>query len=188
MTLLLETNRLIMRPFQAKDIQAFANYRSESAVAKYQSWDTPFSLEKATQFINEMKAVHPGTPGEWYQVAIELKEEGLLIGDCAFHIFVEEPRQAEFGVTLSGKYQGKGYAREAVTRLLNHLFTDFRLHRIQATCDAENIASSKLLESIGMRREAYFVENIWFKGSWGSEYMYGLLRQEWENNASVLSF
>ncbi|MBT4289194.1 MAG: GNAT family N-acetyltransferase [Deltaproteobacteria bacterium] len=178
-TLLLETNRLIMRSFQDKDIQAFADYRSEIEVAKYQSWNTPYSLEKAIRFINEMKAVQPGTPGKWYQVAIELKKNGSLVGDCAFQIFAEEPRQAEIGVTLSGKYQGKGYATEAVTRLLNYLFTGFKLHRIRAICDVENIASSKLLESIGMRWEGHLVENIWFKGKWGSEYMYGLLKQEW---------
>ena len=178
-TLRIETNRLIMRTFQDKDIPAFAGYRSETEVAKYQSWRTPFTLEKATQFINEVKVVQPGSPGEWYQVALELKEDGSLIGDCAFHIFSDDPRQAEIGVTLSGCYQGKGYAIEAVTRLLNYLFGDFKLHRIQATCDAENTASSKLLESIGMRREAHLIENIWFKGKWGSEYMYGLLDHEW---------
>jgi aminoglycoside 6'-N-acetyltransferase len=53
---------------------------------------------------------------------------------------------------------------------------------VRAICDAENLASAKLLERIGMRREGHFVENIWFKGKWGSEYWYGLLKEEWEQS------
>jgi RimJ/RimL family protein N-acetyltransferase len=179
MTFELETKRLKMRSFDSADIQTFANYRSEEAVAKYQSWRTPFSLEKAGQFIESMQNVQPGTPGEWYQVALELKDSGNLIGDCAFHIFADLPQQAEIGFTLSESYQGKGYAIEAVTGLLDYLFSKFNLHRIQATCDVENSASAKLLEKLGMRREAHLIENIWFKGTWGSEYIFALLKREW---------
>ena len=173
-----------MRAFQDRDIQDFAEYRSDPDVAKYQDWDAPYSMEKATQFVEEMKAIRPGTPGEWYQIAIELKERGNLIGDCAFHILAEDAQQAEIGFTLSRMHQGKGYATEAVTRLLDYLFGELRLHRIRATCDVENLASSRLLERIGMRREAHFVENIWFKGKWGSEYAYGLLQHEWAKSSS----
>ena len=114
-------------------------------------------------------------------MAIERKDGGNLIGDCVFHIVAEDAQQAEIGFTLYRQYQGQGYATEAVTRLVDYLFDELHLHRIRAICDVENLASSKLLERIGMRREAHFVENIWFKGRWGSEYAYGLLRHEWTN-------
>lgn len=184
MSLVLETKRLKMRAFQDRDIKGFAEYRSDPDVAKYQDWDTPYSVEKATQFIAKNKVIRPGTPGEWHQIAIELKDGNNLIGDCVFHILAEDAQQAEIGFTLSRMYQGQGYATEAVTRLLDYLFGDLHLHRIRATCDAENLASSKLLERLGMRREAYFVENIWFKGKWGSEYAYGLLQHEWTKSSS----
>jgi aminoglycoside 6'-N-acetyltransferase len=173
-----------MRAFQDRDIEVFAAYRSDPDVAKYQGWDTPYSLEKAAQFVAENKVIRPGTPGEWHQIAIELKDGGNFIGDCVFHILAEDAQQAEIGFTLARLYQGQGYATEAVTRLVDYLFGDLQLHRIRATCDVENLASSKLLERIGMRREAYFVENIWFKGKWGSEYAYGLLRHEWTKSSS----
>ncbi len=184
MSFVLETKRLKLRAFQDRDIQSFAEYRSDPDVAKYQDWDAPYSMEKAAQFVEEMKVIRPGTPDEWYQIAIELKDGGILIGDCTFYILAEDTRQAEIGFTLARKYQGKGYATEAVTRLLDYLFGELRLHRIRATCDVENLASSRLLEKIGMRREAHFVENIWFKGSWGSEYVYGLLQYEWAKLSS----
>ncbi len=64
-------------------------------------------------------------------------------------------------------------------RLLDYLFCELALHRVTATCDALNDASAKLLERVGMRREGHFIENIWFKGAWGSEYNYALLQREW---------
>ena len=179
-TLRLETDRLILRPFQMADAEAFAAYRSDPAVARYQGWEAPYSLAQAENFIEKMVLVQPGMPGDWYQVALELKPSGRLIGDCAFWMLTEAAQQAEIGFTLSPPYQGRGYMTEAVRRLLDSLFETFALHRVRAICDAENAASARLLERLGMRREGHFVENIWFKGRWGSEYWYALLRREWE--------
>jgi RimJ/RimL family protein N-acetyltransferase len=69
---------------------------------------------------------------------------------------------------------------EAARRLLDYLFETFGLHRVSAICDVENTASARVLERLGMRREGHFVESVWFKGRWGSEYGYALLRREWE--------
>lgn len=182
MALTLETKRLLLRSFQDSDLEAFMSYRSDPAIARYQGWDSPYSREAATAFVQEMKQKQPAAPGEWYQIAIELKVSGEMIGDCAFHILAQDARQAEIAFTLSRPYQSKGYATEAVTRLLDYLFGELGLHRVRAICDVENLASVRLLERIGMRREAHFIENIWFKGAWGSEYWYGLLKQEWEQH------
>jgi aminoglycoside 6'-N-acetyltransferase len=178
----LETKRLILRSFRDSDLNAFSAYRSDPAVAKYQGWDAPYSLEAAAAFIQEMKERQPGTTGEWYQIAVELRDGGALIGDCAFHILARDGQQAEIGFTFAAPHQKKGYATEAVARLLEYLFGDLSMRRVSATCDAENLASARLLERIGMRREAHLIENIWFKGAWGSEYTYALLKKEWEQN------
>jgi RimJ/RimL family protein N-acetyltransferase len=180
MTLALETNRLLLRSFQESDLQVFMAYRSDPAIAKYQGWEAPYNEATAAAFVQEMKRKQPAIPGEWYQIAIELKSSHEMIGDCAFHILAEDARQAEIGFTLSRSYQGKGYATEAVLRLLDYLFREVGLHRVRAICDAENLASAKLLERVGMRREGHFIKNIWFKGKWGSEYWYGLLKEEWK--------
>ena len=183
MTINFQTNRLHLREFRVADCYLFSAYRSDPLVAKYQDWDIPFTQDQANQFIQEMKSITPGTPGEWYQIAIELNIDSILIGDCAFHILADDSNQAEIGFTLSRHYHGQGFAFEAVTRLFDYLFDDLGLHRLQATCDVDNQASIKLLERIGMRREAHFIENVWFKGEWGSEYAYGLLRHEWEKSS-----
>ncbi len=175
----LVTERLLLRSFRDADIETFSAYRSDPEVARYQGWNAPYSIAQAREFIAEMQSTRPATPGEWYQVAIELKSSGELIGDCAFCVLAGDERQAEIGFTLARAYQGQGYATEAVTRLLDYLFGAVCLHRVRANCDVENLASTKLLERIGMRREGEFVENIWFKGRWGSEYWYAILAREW---------
>ena len=95
-----------MRPFRDSDLPSFLGYRSDPEVARYQSWDVPYGVDQAAAVIAEMKAKTPGVPGEWYQIAIELKPTGEHIGDCAFHIPREDPGQAEIGFTLSRASSG----------------------------------------------------------------------------------
>lgn len=175
----LHSPRLLLRPFRDSDAETFAAYRSDPQVARYQNWEAAFSLADAQIFISELMEVQPGRPGEWYQLALELKDGGHMIGDCGFHLHLSDARQAEIGFTLAPAFQGQGYGSEAVRRLLDYLFADLKLHRVIAICDALNTASARLLERVGMRREGHFVENIWFKGGWGSEYSYAILRDEW---------
>ncbi len=176
----LKTNRLNLRPFQGSDLAGFAAYRSDPEVARYQSWTAPYSLQQAADFLEEMARTQPGTPGAWYQLAVERHSQAGLIGDCAFQVSAHDDRQALIGFTFSRPFQNQGYATEAVKSLLGFLFAECGLHRIAAVCDARNSRSARLLERVGMRREAQLIENVWFKGAWGDEYLYAILRREWD--------
>jgi RimJ/RimL family protein N-acetyltransferase len=173
----LESERLILRRFADSDLAPFLAYRNDPEVARYQAWES-YTEHEASAMIEELKSLQPGTPGEWFQFAIELKETAALIGDCALKV-EEDGRQAEIGFTLSREHQGKGYASEAVSRLLDYAFGDLGLHRVVAITDSENEPSWALLERLGMRREGCFVQNAWFKGRWTSEYLYAVLGEEW---------
>jgi RimJ/RimL family protein N-acetyltransferase len=175
----LQTNRLILRPLQGTDLEAFSAYRSDPEVARYQSWNVPFTPAQAEEFLERMESAPAGTPGVWLQLGVERRAEPGLIGDCAFQVLADDDRQARIGFTFGRAHQRQGYATEAVRRLLDFLFDDMRLHRVSAVCDARNAASARLMERIGMRREAHFLENIRFKGEWGSEYSYAMLEREW---------
>lgn len=176
----LETERLILRSFRAEDAKAFAAYRSDPQVAHYQGWEAPYSLELAQVFCAEMSRQPVGIPGEWYQLALELKAGGEMIGDVTFCILNEDHRQAEIGFTLSRRYQGQGYATEAVRRLLAFLFGEMQLHRVRANCDPENSASAQMMERLGMRREGHMLQSLWFKGRWADELWYAILQEEWQ--------
>jgi len=173
----LESERLILRRFADSDLPPFLAYRNDPEVARYQDWGSCTERE-ATAMIEELKSLQPGTPGEWFQFAIELKETSALVGDCALKV-KEDGRQAEVGFTLSREHQGMGYASEAVSCLLDYAFGDLGLHRVVAVTDQENKSSFALLERLGMRREGRFIQNVWFKGRWASEYLYAMLADEW---------
>lgn len=175
----LESSRLILRHFRDTDLPNFIAYRNDPEVARYQSW-TSVNEREARLFINEMKVAQPGVPGEWFQFAIEHKSSGQLIGDCAMQVKPEDGRQAEMGYTLSRAYHRQGYGHEAISTLLDYSFQTLNLHRIFAIADCRNQASIGLLEKLGLRREAHFIQNFWFKGEWANEYLYAILQTEWQ--------
>lgn len=180
MTFLLETDRLKIRHFQDSDLESFLDYRNDPDVARYQGWDVPYPREKAVEFVTEMVAKEPPVQGEWFQAAIEEIGTGQMVGDAAFFLKKDDP-QAYIGCTINRSYWRKGYGIEATQRLLNYLFGELDMHRVIAITDVENVASFNVLERMGFRREAHFVENLMFKGHWASEYHYAMLKREWEN-------
>ena len=181
----LETARLILRHFTDADLVPFMAYRNDPDVARYQGWEG-ISEAEAHAFIEEQKLVQPGVPGQWFQIAIALKETGMLAGDCALKIDEHDERQAEIGYTLARAYQGKGIAAEAVSRVLDYAFRTLELHRVIAITDCENAASIALLERLGLRRDGHFIQNVWFKGKWADEYLYAILQHEWLNKRGMV--
>jgi RimJ/RimL family protein N-acetyltransferase len=174
----IESERLILRRFRDSDLASFMAYRNDPEVARYQSWESLVEQDART-FIREMESAQPGVTGEWFQFAIESKETDWLVGDCALQVDGQEPYRAEIGFTLAREHQGKGFASEAVSRLLDYAFEELSLHRIVAIADCRNEPSWTLLERVGLRREGHFLENVWFKGGWSDEYLYAILKDEW---------
>jgi RimJ/RimL family protein N-acetyltransferase len=174
----IESERLILRRFRDSDLAPFVAYRNDPEVARYQSWDS-FDERETRAFIREMASAQPGVPGDWFQFAVELKETGELLGDCALQVDGQEPYRAELGFTLAREHQGKGFAAEAASRLLDYAFESLGLHRIFAIADCRNKPSWTLLERVGLRQEGHFLESVWFKGEWSDEYLYAILKDEW---------
>jgi RimJ/RimL family protein N-acetyltransferase len=172
----IESPRLILRRFRNSDLEPFLAYLNDPQVARYQTWES-YTEEAAREVIEKQLDLVPGLPGEWFTFALELKETLVLIGHVALKMLDEA--QAEIGFTLSLSAQGKGLAFEAVARVLDYSFTKLKLHRVVAIADCENERSIALLGRLGLRREGHFIQNIWFKGRWGSEYLYAILRDEW---------
>lgn len=174
------SNRLLLRQFSQQDVDAFYLYRSSPKVAKFQSWEN-YQYHDAEVFVRKQSLSVPNQPGTWFQFAIALAGTNQLIGDCALHTLLAEPRIVEIGFTLAEEYQGKGYASEAVRALLSYIFNDLRKHKVIAFTDVRNEKSIRLLEHVGMRREGHLLENYMSKDQWVDEYQYGLLQSEWKN-------
>lgn len=91
----LKTSRLVLRPFQKSDLPAFADYRSDPEVARYQSWTAPYALAQAEAYLRELEQTTPGTPGEWYALAVERQSVPGIIGDCAFQVMAYDSLQIQ---------------------------------------------------------------------------------------------
>lgn len=179
-TLNIQTTRLNIRHLELSDLSDFHIYRSNPEVTKYQGFDT-MTMEQAEEFIKGNSTKYFGKAGEWVQYGIENSETRQLIGDCAIKLDQYDTRIAEIGITISHLEQKKGYAKEVLIGILTFLFDTKEIHRVVEIVDAENIASISLLKSIGFKQEGHFIENIFFKGKWGSEFQYAMLKREWGN-------
>jgi [ribosomal protein S5]-alanine N-acetyltransferase len=93
---------------------------------------------------------------------------------------VEHSRYLPLGYELDPHFWGSGYATEAANRFLAFGFRDMGLHRIWAWCIAENLASSRVLDKIGMRQEGHLREHEWMQGRWWDTLLYAILEQEWQ--------
>ncbi|MFK3959906.1 GNAT family N-acetyltransferase [Guptibacillus hwajinpoensis] len=171
--------RLTLRRFQMSDIPPFFSYRSHPEVAKYQSWEN-YQYEEAEAFVKNQLTQEPNQPGSWFQFAIALADTNQLIGDCALHTLLDEPRIVEVGFTISQDFQGKGYATEAVDALFSYIFETLEKHKVIAFSDVRNHKSIALLERLNMRREGHLLQNFMSKGQWVDEYQYAMLRAEWK--------
>jgi aminoglycoside 6'-N-acetyltransferase len=169
----IRTDRLVIRRFRPEDVEAFAAYRSDPAVARYQSWDA-YTHALAEAFVVELANLHPGIPGEWFQFAVADAASDALLGDTALCIDAADPSRSEIGFTFAPAHQGKGYATEAVRATIDYTFDRLGVELVLGVTDARNTASIALLERIGMTHVS--TAHVEFKGEWCDEHTYELRR------------
>lgn len=175
----LETSRLTLRPFVETDFGAVYAMRSDPEVALY-LYQGPLSEEETRSRLERNMALSAWTAeGDWLSVAVVERATRLTVGDLAFHWVSERDRTAEVGFVFDPRHQGKGFATEAARALVEWAFGFGGFHRVIGRTEARNVASARVLEKLGMRLEAHFVENEWVKGEWQSELVYAILDREW---------
>ena len=174
---MIDTERLLLRPFRDEDLEPFVAYRADPEVARFQSWSS-FDAD-GRRFLELIRATPPFTPGRWTQLVVERRDTGEHIGDCAVQMGGEEPQVAQLGYTFAREHQGHGFATEAARALVTHLFTARGIRRVYALTDARNGGSVRVLERLGMRREGHMVEASFHKGEWCDELLYAVLAHEW---------
>lgn len=179
---MLTSERLTLRRFTMDDLDTFLAYRNDPLVAQYQGWEST-TADEGRAYIQSLQNIEPGDPG-WFNFAIEETATQILLGDVGLSILEQSPQQGRIGYTLAREHQGKGFATEAVRRVLDYAFGELELHRITADCDVANVASVALLERLNFRREGHFIESYFDHGQWTSEYLYAMLRREWQTTVS----
>ena len=174
-----ETSRLTLRPFIAADFEAIYAMRSDAEVVRY-LYEEPMSPEEARELLaRRIAATAWASEGDWLGAAVVERASGLTVGDVGLYWVSERDRTAEVGFTFDPRYQGRGFATEAAGALVDWAFSAAGMHRVIGRAEARNAASARVLEKLGMRREAHLVENEWVKGEWQSEIVYAVLDREW---------
>ena len=175
----IETPRLLLRPLVAGDHADVFAYRSRADVVRYLYEGPSTEVELTAELARKSAKVSIEREGDGLCLAVVPRELGRVVGDVVLSWTSEAHRQGEIGFVLHPDYQGLGYAREASWVLLQIGFEELGLHRIVGRLDARNAASAGLLQRLGMRREAHFVENEYVKGEWTDEAVFALLASEW---------
>ena len=173
----LETNRLILRPINLSDTNEIFEYRSDSETNKYQGW-IPKTIEEVETFIRK-NPKQINKPESWFQFVIIEKETQKIVGDLGIHFIDSDNKQAEVGCTLNKHFQNKGYATESLKRIIDYLFKDLNKHRIITSIDPDNLNSIRLVERIGFRKEAHFIESLWINDKWVDDIIYALIEKDW---------
>jgi RimJ/RimL family protein N-acetyltransferase len=165
------TPRLVLRPFTLDDAAAFAAYRSDPDVARYQSWQAPYPLALAKAFIASLAGIDGPVAGDWVQIAVE--HDGALAGDVAVGLS-KDGLIATIGYTLAPARQGRGLAVEAVDAVVDRLFADLGVHRVEASVDPRNVASARLVESLGFELEGTARAAVADRDGWADDAHYAL--------------
>lgn len=175
------TERLVLRPFAPDDFDALYAYQSRPDVATWLPWDARTEDEVRVALGKKLASVAIEDVGDVLALAITRKDTGELVGDVILELVSAEHRTGEIGYIVHPDHQGLGYTTEACCEILRIAFDDLGLHRVIGRVEPRNRPSARVLEKLGMRREAHFVENEFIKGEWQSEEIYAILDREWRD-------
>jgi len=181
-----ETDRLLLRPYETTDFDALFAMRSRDDVTRYLYWGAQSDADVRATLERKIGSVAIRSEGDVIALAIVLEAPNEVVGDVILQLVSEQHEQGEIGFIVHPDHQGRGFATEAARAVLRLAFEDVELHRVVGRVEPRNVGSARVLEKLGMRREAHLVENEYVKGEWQSELIYAMLAREWRQATSKL--
>jgi len=175
----LETQRLVLRKLNLRDVNDVFEYASVPEIAIHVMWYHHRSVSDSMHFLRAvMLQYQNGTPSPW---GIVYKENNKLIGTGGFHILNNVHKRAEIGYALSQAYWNKGIMTEAMKEMLRFGFEYLQLNRIEAFCKIENTASERVMQKCGMIKEGILRQHIFVKEKYHDMNMYSMLKSDFNN-------
>jgi len=145
----IRTERLLLVPLGIKYLNSVHEYASDLETTKYMMWLPNDTIDETADFLRKSDAEWAKELPSYYEFAVIF--EGKQVG--AVSIYLDDERTTgEFGWILNKNYWGKGIATEAAKALFDFGINGLGINCFQAHCDSENIASSKVMEKLGMKR------------------------------------
>ena len=170
---MLEGNRVNLRLMEKEDLPLFAEWTNKPEVfGEY----NPLRQTSKTEIEKDFDK-----GGLEYTGFIVEKKNGGKIGlICHFTLMHPAGRLLEIGYSLVPEERGKGYGTEAVRIMADYLFLSKNVMRIQACTDTRNLASQKVLEKAGFKKEGTMRKYLFIRGEWRDAIMYSIVREEWK--------
>ncbi|MCB0882388.1 MAG: GNAT family N-acetyltransferase [Thermoleophilia bacterium] len=173
------TDRLRLRPFRAGDLDAVVAIQTREDNARYLYRD-PMTADEAAAWLAATLQYGFAREGDRLRLAVTVPPGDVVVGYAQLHLSSALARQAELGYAIHPGHAGRGYATEAARELIRLGFETYGMHRVFARIDAGNVASVRVCERLGMRKEAHFIENDVWNGRFGDEVVYAMLAREWD--------
>ena len=168
----LEGKNVNLRLMEKEDLPLIAEWFSSPEV--FGEYNTLRQMSKA-----EAEKMFE-SPLELKPFIIEKKDGGKIGFVSHFYVLHPAVKQLEIGYILVPSERGKGYCTEAVNIMVDYLFLSKESRRIQAQTDLRNVASQKVLEKVGFKKEGTLRKNFFVRGEWRDAYLYSILREEWK--------
>ena len=180
----LETERLILRQFKIEDyVEMYNNWACEDVVTKFLTWQTHTNQDVTKSVLADWISKYANK--DFYNWAIELKEENRLIGNISVVSLREETLSAILGYCMGSKWWGKEIMPEAGKAVLKYLFEEVGFNRIAANHDKNNPKSGRVMQKIGMTYEGTLRSAGFCNQGIIDDVRYSILKSEWELNRQV---
>lgn len=173
------TASLLLRPYEEDDFEAFADLVGRADVTRFLPWGPRDRASAREAFDRRRKELAPDADGRHLPLAVIDRASRHFAGEAGLIRIDHNHRGGEIGYMLHPAFQGRGLMVEAANAVLDVGFGALGLHRIHGICDERNVASARVMEKLGMRREGHWRSNAWFKGEWTSALVYAILEDEW---------
>jgi RimJ/RimL family protein N-acetyltransferase len=173
------TERLILRPFEERDLDDLFEIESRPDVTRFLYWEPRTRDEVVEALASRIVSTELANDGDKLNFAVTRRPDGPVIGDLTLIRHRANDGHVEIGYVFHPDAHGQGLATEAARALMDLAFDHLDAHRVSAALDARNAPSAALLERLGLRREAHLVRNEWVKGEWTDELIYAVLAEEW---------
>ena len=174
----LQTDRLNFRKVSADDLNNIHELHSLPETDKFNTLGIPETMQETEKVINEWLVEQNAKPQTLYVFCLDLVDTKQFIGLIALNIGKPNYKTAEVWFKIHVEHWNKGYATEALTKLIDFSFKELALHRIEAGCAIENIASGKVLEKVGMKKEGVKRKKLPIRGEWKDSCFYAILEED----------
>ncbi len=174
------TTRLTLREVSLADVSVIHELLSLPETDRFNTMGIPESMEVTAQLVINWLEEIKNPKRTTYVFSTELGYTRQFIGLFALSLGKPMYKKGEIWVKLHSNFWNQGYATEGVKQILKFAFTDLKIHRVEAGCAVENIASKRVLEKVGMVQEGLFRANLPIRGQWIDNFEFAILDTDYE--------